>query len=51
MKNKELSDLFDKMAEILEFKDENPFKINAYRKTSRVLPFYTRLIVAPGRLI
>lgn len=37
MKNKELADLFEKMAEILEFKDENPFKINAYRKASRIL--------------
>jgi len=37
MKNKELADLFSKMADILEFKDENPFKISAYRKASRVL--------------
>lgn len=37
MKNKELADLFGKMADLLEFKDENPFKINAYRKASRIL--------------
>jgi DNA polymerase (family 10) len=37
MKNKELADLFEKMGDILEFKDENPFKINAYRKASRIL--------------
>jgi DNA polymerase (family 10) len=37
MKNKELSDLFEKMADILEFKGENPFKISAYRKASRIL--------------
>ncbi len=37
MKNKELADLFEKMADILEFKNENPFKINAYRKASRIL--------------
>ncbi|MBM4307191.1 MAG: DNA polymerase/3'-5' exonuclease PolX [Deltaproteobacteria bacterium] len=37
MKNKELADLFERMADILEFKDENPFKINAYRKASRIL--------------
>lgn len=37
MKNKELADLFSKMADILEFKNENPFKISAYRKASRVL--------------
>ncbi len=37
MKNKELADLFGKMADILEFKGENPFKIGAYRKASRVI--------------
>lgn len=37
MKNKELGNLFDKMADILEFKGENPFKISAYRKASRIL--------------
>lgn len=37
MKNKELADLFGKMADILEFKGENPFKISAYRKASRIL--------------
>jgi len=37
MKNKELSDLFGKMADILEFKGENPFKISAYRKASRII--------------
>lgn len=37
MKNKELADLFEKMADIFEFKDENPFKISAYRKASRIL--------------
>src|SRR4030066_2163335 len=37
MKNKELADLFERMADILEFKGENPFKISAYRKASRIL--------------
>ena len=37
MKNKDLADLFEKMADILEFKGENPFKIRAYRKASRIL--------------
>jgi DNA polymerase (family 10) len=37
MKNKELADLFEKMADILEFENENPFKISAYRRASRVL--------------
>ena len=37
MKNREVAGLFDKMADILEFKGENPFKIRAYRKASRIL--------------
>jgi DNA polymerase (family 10) len=37
MKNKELANLFEKMADILEFKGENPFKISAYRKASRII--------------
>ena len=37
MKNTELADLFERMADILEFKGENPFKISAYRKASRIL--------------
>jgi len=37
VKNKELADLFEKMADILEFKGENPFKISAYRKASRII--------------
>ena len=37
MKNKELASIFQKMADILEFKGDNPFKINAYRKAARIL--------------
>jgi DNA polymerase (family 10) len=37
MKNKELADIFERMADILEFKGENPFKISAYRKASRII--------------
>ena len=37
MKSRELADLFEKMADILEFKGENPFKISAYRKASRII--------------
>ena len=37
MKNKELADIIERMADILEIKGENPFKINAYRKASRIL--------------
>jgi len=37
MKNREIATLFQKMADILEFKDDNPFKIIAYRKSARIL--------------
>jgi DNA polymerase (family 10) len=37
MKNKEIASLFQKMADLLEFRDENVFKINAYRKSARIL--------------
>jgi DNA polymerase (family 10) len=37
MKNREIAKLFEKMADMLEFKGENVFKINAYRKASRVI--------------
>ena len=37
MKNREIASLFQKMADILESKDDNPFKINAYRKAARIL--------------
>ena len=37
MKNREIAALFQKMADMLEFKDDNPFKINAYRKSARIL--------------
>jgi len=37
MKNREIADIFERMADILEFKGEIPFKVNAYRKASRVI--------------
>ncbi len=37
MKNRELAALFQKMADILECRNDNPFKINAYRKSARIL--------------
>ncbi|MBN1543051.1 DNA polymerase/3'-5' exonuclease PolX [candidate division KSB1 bacterium] len=37
MKNIEISTLLERMADILEFKGEVIFKINAYRKASRIL--------------
>ena len=37
MKNREISGFFEKMANVLEFKGENPFKISAYRRASRII--------------
>ena len=37
MKNKELSAMFSRIADILEIKGEVIFKVNAYRKASRVI--------------
>ncbi len=39
-KNKILSEMFDRMADALEFLDENRFKVIAYRKAARVLEDY-----------
>jgi len=36
MRNKELSNIFERIADALELKGENPFKINAYRTASRI---------------
>ncbi len=44
MKNKELADLFNRMADILEFRAENPFKISAYRKAARIIGDLTQNI-------
>lgn len=37
MKNLEIAQIFERIADVLEFKGENRFKINAYRKASRVI--------------
>ncbi|MBN2412145.1 DNA polymerase/3'-5' exonuclease PolX [candidate division KSB1 bacterium] len=37
MKNQEISEIFFRMADILEFKGEVPFKVNAYRNAARLL--------------
>ena len=39
-KNKTLAELFSKLADALDFLGENPFKVGAYRKASRVLEDY-----------
>lgn len=37
MTNLELAAVFNRIAELLEVQDENPFKIRAYRKVAQVL--------------
>ena len=37
MKNRIISSMFEKMADVLEFQDELFFKVNAYRKAARVI--------------
>ena len=37
MKNKELADIFDKWADILEFKGDNPYHYRAYRNAARLI--------------
>lgn len=36
-KNQEIAEIFEKIADALEFKGENLFRVNAYRKAARVL--------------
>ncbi len=53
MKNKEISIFMDRMGDLLEFKGENVFRVNAYRKASRILDQLTEDIEkmeAEGRL-
>jgi DNA polymerase (family 10) len=42
MKNKEISALFEKMADLMEFKGKNPFKVGAYRRAARIIGDLTR---------
>ena len=37
MKNKEIAEIFENMADILEFNGDNTFRINSYRKAARVI--------------
>ena len=37
MRNDEVAEMLETLANLLEFKGENPFKLNAYRKAARVL--------------
>ena len=37
MKNKPLANIFDQMADLLEILGQDPFRINSYRRISRVI--------------
>jgi len=37
MKNRQIADMFERIADVLEFQGEMPFKINAYRRAARAL--------------
>ena len=53
MRNLELADIFDRVADMLEIKGENPFKVRAYRKvvlTLESLPEDIERIYEKGRL-
>jgi hypothetical protein len=36
LKHQEISTLFEKIADLMEFKGENPFKASAYRRTAGI---------------
>lgn len=42
MRNYEIASIFNEMAELLEIKDENPFKIRAYRKAAQSIESLTQ---------
>jgi len=53
MKNRELSEIFEKIGDILEFNGDSSFRVNAYRKAARVLQDLTEdieVIHREGRL-
>ena len=53
MKNQIIAEIFEEIADGLEFLGENPFKINAYRKAARILTDLTEeiaVVAGEGRL-
>ena len=37
MKNRELAEIFDRMADVIELQGGNPFRVRSYRKASRII--------------
>ena len=53
MQNREIADIFERMADILEIKGDNVFRISSYRKAARIIYDLTEdvaVLVAEGRL-
>jgi len=53
MNNEEIARVFQDIADLLELKEENPFKIRAYQKAARAieyLPMEVERLVAEDRL-
>lgn len=53
MKNKQLRDIFDQMADIMEILGEDHFRVNTYRKVARVIldcPRDVAVLAADGKL-
>ncbi len=53
MKNKEIAEIFESLADILEITDQDPFRVGAYRKVARIvndLPTDVAELAASGAL-
>ncbi len=53
MENIDIARIFDDIADVLELKDENPFRIRSYRRAARVIhdmPEDAKTLVAEGRI-
>jgi len=44
--NSKIADIFDELAELLEFRGENPFRVNAYRNGARAIRFLSEPVKA-----
>jgi len=48
-KNQEIAEIFNRIADALELRDEDVFRINAYRKAARILQEFTEDIAELDR--
>ena len=50
MQNPDVARLFDEVADLLEIKDENPFRVRAYRNAARTIRDFqkTEMVIAPA---